>query len=227
MTDVLERGEMEDEVSVMANLDHENLMGMERFFYCGEDTISLVMEYVPVDLYRFICREDDIPRERVASYMFQLLSGLAYLHSKNTVHGDLHVENVLVDAETDRIKICDFGWARENRKGEEHFPVSRRIFGNDIWSAASIFVEMAIRHRAFCPIKVPWEKEGVDRIKKNLGIAKREEGDASMDTRAGMVRRRLLKEKVGEAGLDLLSKMMEHDPRKRISASSALKHPFF
>ncbi|EKM49675.1 uncharacterized protein PHACADRAFT_188727 [Phanerochaete carnosa HHB-10118-sp] len=42
--------------------------------------------------------------------IFQVASGLAYLHGKNVVHGDLHVGNIPVDAARD-VRLADFGLA--------------------------------------------------------------------------------------------------------------------
>jgi glycogen synthase kinase 3 beta len=40
--------------------------------------------------------------------MYQLLKGLAWIHSKNIAHRDLKPENVLLSKDG-VIKICDFG----------------------------------------------------------------------------------------------------------------------
>ena len=40
--------------------------------------------------------------------MYQLLNGLAWIHSKNVSHRDLKPENVLLSKDG-VIKICDFG----------------------------------------------------------------------------------------------------------------------
>ncbi len=41
---------------------------------------------------------------------FQIASALAYIHSKNIVHGDIKKENILVNSDWN-IKIIDFGGA--------------------------------------------------------------------------------------------------------------------
>ncbi|EKM49666.1 uncharacterized protein PHACADRAFT_154165 [Phanerochaete carnosa HHB-10118-sp] len=40
--------------------------------------------------------------------IYQVVSGLAYLHGKGIVHGDLHVRNILVDVARD-VRLADFG----------------------------------------------------------------------------------------------------------------------
>lgn len=42
----------------------------------------------------------------------QLLEILHYLHSKNVVHRDLNVKNVLINTQTNQLKLIDFGLSR-------------------------------------------------------------------------------------------------------------------
>ena len=50
--------------------------------------------------------------------MRQLLEVLAYIHSKKVVHRDIKPENILINKQTNEIKIIDFGIATEMKKGE-------------------------------------------------------------------------------------------------------------
>ena len=53
---------------------------------------------------------------RVLTY--QLLKGLAYLHSLKIVHRDIKPENLLV-GDKKEMKICDFGFARQLKRQSE------------------------------------------------------------------------------------------------------------
>lgn len=44
--------------------------------------------------------------------MIQISSALAYLHSKNIVHRDIKPENIMINPQTQQIKIIDFGFAK-------------------------------------------------------------------------------------------------------------------
>lgn len=49
---------------------------------------------------------------------FQMLKGLAYLHAQDIVHRDIKPENLLVGKDQ-RLKICDFGFARQMKEGTD------------------------------------------------------------------------------------------------------------
>jgi serine/threonine protein kinase len=53
--------------------------------------------------------------ESIKLYIYQLLKGLAYLHSLNIIHRDIKPENLLV-SDKKLLKICDFGFARIVKK---------------------------------------------------------------------------------------------------------------
>lgn len=45
--------------------------------------------------------------------MYQLLSTLAYIHSKNICHRDIKPENILYDRQNKKIKLIDFGISKK------------------------------------------------------------------------------------------------------------------
>jgi len=51
----------------------------------------------------------------IRKLIYQIIKGLAYLHSLDIVHRDIKPENLLVSSRYD-LKICDFGFARQNKK---------------------------------------------------------------------------------------------------------------
>lgn len=47
-------------------------------------------------------------------YTRQILQGLSFLHSQNTIHRDIKCANILVDA-SGQVKLADFGMAKKVR----------------------------------------------------------------------------------------------------------------
>lgn len=75
------------------------------------------------DLLTYVRHRRKVP-EDVAKYLFrQIIIGIGYIHSKNIVHRDIKLENILIDNEG-IIKIADFGVsaevaaARDGREGK-------------------------------------------------------------------------------------------------------------
>ena len=78
-----------------------------------EDPLALVMAYLPgVDLKRLIRRRGPLPAAEVARIAAQVLEGLAAAHRAGIVHRDVKPHNILVDEETERAWLTDFGLAR-------------------------------------------------------------------------------------------------------------------
>ncbi|VDK17566.1 unnamed protein product [Anisakis simplex] len=147
------------EMFALRNTDHENVVKLLDII-SGGDTISLVMEYVESNLKLVI---EDVRRPLndsvVKFYLFQLLCGVAYLHSIGIMHRDLKPQNVMISAEG-KLKITDFGqaclyFANDPNRTYEHQVASRwyrapeLLFGStkytpkvDLWSCGCILAEL-------------------------------------------------------------------------------------
>lgn len=51
--------------------------------------------------------------------MRQLLESITYIHSKNIAHRDIKPENILLDIETQDVKLIDFGIAERKKKSDD------------------------------------------------------------------------------------------------------------
>lgn len=76
--------------------------------------------------------------------MMEITKPLAYLHSRNIVHRDVKLENVLV-GQNWSIKLCDFGFARCMDNVETKVRDSRMrkmtVAGTDQWMAPEVLMQ--------------------------------------------------------------------------------------
>ncbi|XP_069548178.1 myosin light chain kinase 2, skeletal/cardiac muscle isoform X1 [Brachyistius frenatus] len=109
-----EKEVVKNEIQVMNNLDHANLIQLYAAYESRIDII-LVLEYVGGgELFDRIIDENDTLMELDAVvFIRQICEGLQHMHKMSVLHLDLKPENILcVSRVTNKIKIIDFGLAR-------------------------------------------------------------------------------------------------------------------
>ncbi|KAG4973251.1 hypothetical protein JHK85_030813 [Glycine max] len=104
--------QLEQEIKVLSHLQHPNIVQ-----YYGseivEDRFYIYLEYVhPGSMNKYVREHCGAITECVVrNFTRHILSGLAYLHSKKTIHRDIKGANLLVDS-AGVVKLADFGMAK-------------------------------------------------------------------------------------------------------------------
>ncbi|CDP04692.1 unnamed protein product [Coffea canephora] len=210
--------QLNQEIMLLSQLSHPNIVqyiGSE----LGEETLSVYLEYVSGGSIHKLLQEYGPFREPVIqNYVRQILSGLAYLHGRNTVHRDIKGANILVDPNGD-VKLADFGMAKHitsassmlSFKGSPYWmapEVVMNINGYslavDIWSLGCTVLEMATS-------KPPWSQyEGVAAIFK-IGNSK------DMPE---------IPDHLSNDAKSFIRSCLQREPSQRPTAVQLLEHPF-
>lgn len=108
------RHQLENEVAIWKELNHEHILPL--FAHQRTDFADFFITlYCPAgSLYDILKRDGHpaLPQDDAGTMFRQVVRGLRYLHeTARIVHGDLKLENVLVD-EMGMCRISDFGFAR-------------------------------------------------------------------------------------------------------------------
>jgi calcium-dependent protein kinase len=85
-----------DEILILKNLDHPNIMKLYEFFE-DDENCYLVSEFCDQgDLLQKLDKLNYMNEIIVKFLMEQILNAVAYLHSKGVIHGDIKLENVML-----------------------------------------------------------------------------------------------------------------------------------
>ncbi|HCC47211.1 MAG TPA: hypothetical protein DEQ38_03715 [Elusimicrobia bacterium] len=104
-----------DEARTVAQLHHPGIVEIYTIFE-EEDNIYLVFEHVDGDTMDKVLDKDvRLPFDRAAKYFSEAAAALAYAHSKNIVHRDLKLANMMLSSEG-TVKVMDFGLAHRARE---------------------------------------------------------------------------------------------------------------
>jgi mitogen-activated protein kinase 15 len=212
----------------------------------GRD-LYMVCEYMDTDLNAVI--KSGILEPIHAKYIcYQMLSALKYMHSAGVVHRDIKPSNILIDSKS-CVKICDFGLARVlsnartnvltsyvatrwYRAPEVILGCSLYDFAVDIWSLGVILAEMILGKPLFPGTSTLNQLERIIELTgwpTDVEI----EGMCSSEKLLGSVSSRIdikpLCEVIQGASvesLDLIRQLLRFHPSKRLTAASALNHPY-
>lgn len=232
------------ELKLLKHLKHENIIGLADVFISPSEDIYFVTELLGTDLHRLLTSRP-LEKQFIQYFLYQMLRALKYVHSAGVVHRDLKPSNILINENCD-LKICDFGLARLQDPQMTGY-VSTRYYrapeimltwqkydvGVDVWSTGCIFAEM-LEGKPLFPGKDHVHQFTI--ITELLGSPEQDviETICSENT-LKFVRSLPVQQKipfsqrfkgVEPEAIDLLEKMLVFDPRKRITAKEALKHPY-
>jgi hypothetical protein len=99
-------------------MTHPNIVPLYTFGE-AEGVMYFVMGYVRGEsLSGRIRREGKVPPEDTRAILAELASALDYAHSQSVVHRDIKPDNVLIDDESGRPMLTDFGVAKAQASGQ-------------------------------------------------------------------------------------------------------------
>ena len=218
--------EIINEISILRKMDHPNILKLFDF-YSTEDSYAMILELCSGgELYKEIIEKGPFNEGYTSYVMYQIFSAINYCHKMHIIHRDLNPENILIIDRNElgypRIKICDFGLSKIFEKGLKQKKVVGSIFyiapevlkknyneKCDIWSCGVIMYILLSQ-------KLPFnsEEENEDELLNKILIGKFDLESPPFD-------------KISKSGKDLITKLLNSDPQKRISAEEALNHQWF
>lgn len=131
---------LKEEATLLSGLKHPNIL---QFFGLAQqqDKISIVTELMSMNLFECVFaakKKDMIQDHDKLPVLHGVIRGVAYLHGKKVVHGDLKLENVLLSEDAKSVKICDFGLSRVKVSTGTTTSAAGDIFGTVTYFAPEI-----------------------------------------------------------------------------------------
>ena len=213
------------EINILKSLDHPNIIKVYEFFKT-EKYIYIINELCTGgELFEKIVAVKHFSETVACHIMRQLFSAVAYCHEKGVIHRDLKPENILIENSKEmnkdffHIKIIDFGTCEILKKSKlteqigTSFYIAPEVLRNgynekcDLWSCGVI---LYILLSGSPPFYGKNEKEIFPKILR---------GNFSFENK--------IWNKISEEAKDLVSKLLEINPEKRLSAKEALNEKWF
>ncbi|KZT06228.1 Pkinase-domain-containing protein [Laetiporus sulphureus 93-53] len=242
------------EISLMKELKHVNIVRLYDVIHT-ETKLVLIFEYCERDLKKYMDVHGDrgaLDPVTVRSFMYQLLKGTAFCHENRVLHRDLKPQNLLINRKGE-LKLGDFGLARAfgvpvNTFSNEVVTLWYRapdvLMGSrtystsiDVWSCGCIFAEMISGVPLF---RGRDNQDQLLHIMRIIGTPDDRtlrkiaaEGQTEVPTgqkqypRYPKIPFSQVLPKASAPALDLLERLLQFDPSKRITAADALSHPYF
>eukprot|EP00747_Dinoflagellata_sp_TGD_P080653 gnl/TRDRNA2_/TRDRNA2_160988_c1_seq1.p1 gnl/TRDRNA2_/TRDRNA2_160988_c1~~gnl/TRDRNA2_/TRDRNA2_160988_c1_seq1.p1 ORF type:complete len:566 (+),score=162.35 gnl/TRDRNA2_/TRDRNA2_160988_c1_seq1:76-1773(+) len=211
--------ELTSEAEIFLGMDHPHIARLADV-YESEDSLSLVMECMEGgELFQRVVDRKKFSEKDAAEATYQMLLAVNYIHSHGVVHRDIKLENFLYESKnSDHLKLIDFGFSKiwdKNAKmdlscGTLAYVAPEVLAKNytsqcDLWSLGVVVFILLVGYMPFSGS----EKHQTECIKSGKFTVKKPAWD-----------------KVTEVAFDFVKKLIKVDPKERLSADGALKHPW-
>ena len=205
------------EMKMLSELDNEHVIKVYQI-YEDDNNYLIIMEYCEGgELFNYIVKKQRLSENETAFFYYQIIEGIEYIHSKGIAHRDLKPENLLLDKDK-KIKIIDFGLSNyfdgvqklETPCGSPCYASPEMVGGHkyngffiDVWATGIILFAMLCGY-------LPFEDDNNDILFKQILSGKID-----------------YPEYLSDLSRDLLNKIIETNPEKRIKIEDIKKHPFY
>ncbi|EAS04526.2 Serine/Threonine kinase domain protein (macronuclear) [Tetrahymena thermophila SB210] len=215
-----------EEQRIMNMLKHQNIVELIDFFIDkNKHSVQLVMEYCEgKSLTKLIQKRHPFSQEEVKYITRTLLKSLHYIHLKGICHRDLSNNNVIFDVNTRKVKLIDFSVSKEYRNkhrkmwtktGTLQFVAPESIMEEndgynpkiDIWSIGVIMFSLLTGDLPF-----------IDPNDSELGLI-----DLIIHSEPDY-EKYMANNQISPEAYNLLTKLLEKDPKNRITLRDALQH---
>ena len=206
------------EIKIMKKINHFNITKLYTIIET-KYIIYLIQEYVQgKELNDYLYNKGKLTEPEACKIFHQIISGLSYLHYIGIAHRDFKPENILLTNDNKILKIIDFGLGNMYKKGqllktgcgspcyippemikEEGYDGAK----SDIWSAGIILYLMLCGHLPF------YEEDNQLMYDKII---------------AGQYN---IPQSLSEDAKDIIKKILEVDPKKRLNFEEIKEHPWF
>ncbi|XP_045697584.1 serine/threonine-protein kinase MAK isoform X3 [Phyllostomus hastatus] len=235
------------EVKSLKKLNHANVIKLKEVIR-ENDHLYFIFEYMKENLYQLMKDRNKLfPESVIRNIMYQILQGLAFIHKHGFFHRDMKPENLLCMG-PELVKIADFGLARELRSQPPYTDyVSTRwyrapevllrssVYSSpiDMWAVGSIMAELYTLRPLFPGTS---EVDEIFKICQVLGTPKKSDWPEGYQLASAMnfrfpqcvpINLKTLIPNASNEAIQLMIEMLNWNPKKRPTASQALKHPYF
>ena len=213
------------EINILKSLDHPNILKVYEF-YSSEKYVYIINELCTGgELFDKIVDVKHFSESVACNIMRQLFSAVAYCHEKGVIHRDLKPENILIESSEEKdkdffhIKVIDFGTCEILKKKKlteqigTSFYIAPEVLKNgynekcDLWSCGVILYILLCGSPPF------YGKNEKEIFRKIL------DGNLTF--------RHKIWNKISTEAKNLVLKLLQVNPAKRISAQEALEDVWF
>ncbi|XP_076837710.1 death-associated protein kinase 2-like isoform X1 [Brachyhypopomus gauderio] len=219
----VERRSVEREVEVLQALTHANIMALRDVFESRAEIVLVVELISGGELFDFIAEKENLMENEAISFLKQILSGVAFMHSKQIAHFDLKPENIMLSdksAEHPEIKIIDFGLAQRLTPGEEYRSlcgtpqyIAPEVVNYDPLSVATDMWSIGVITYILLSGMSPFQGDTDEETLQNIVDMKYEFEDQYFRDTSDMAK-------------DFIEKLLVKDQSDRITAEECLMHPW-
>ncbi|KAH9490045.1 hypothetical protein Btru_035507, partial [Bulinus truncatus] len=206
------------EIAAMKKLCHQHICKL--FQVIETDTkFFLILEYCPEgELFDYIVSKDRLDESEAQIFFRQIVAAVAYIHDCGFAHRDLKPENLLLD-EDQNIKLIDFGLCAQPKGGMESLLTT--LCGSPAYAAPELISgkqylgsevdqwSMGVLLYALLCGFLPFDDENITQLYKKIKTGSYKFPDW-----------------LSEESKQLISQLLQIDPKKRISIPELLKHPW-